>query len=113
MQKAIEHLIGQLDFGKAGAQACKFSERFFTVFSSQSLVALLPLLGSIEAEPDLANFFALRPEGREIAQVIRALKLLPGYRAVNDEPMAPDVFQDSVVSGRRSTPIMLGLQAVD
>ncbi len=53
------------------------------------------------------------PELQKFPQIARPLHHLPGHRAVDGDPVARDIFQDSIVGRRGAPDIVFGLQAVD
>jgi hypothetical protein len=70
-------------------------------------------LGREDAEPDLAHLGPGSPEPQEVLQVAGPPHHLCGDSAVNDDLLAPDVFQDSLVSGRGAAGVVLGLESID
>src|SRR5262249_24822933 len=62
---AIEHHSGKVYFRELRGGGGQLFEETLAVFGPQTLLRLLILLWSINAEPDLANFLAVRPEAGE------------------------------------------------
>ena len=83
MEVAVQNAVRHLDFWVTSAQAGKFGEGKLAILCSQPLVAAFSFLRCIETEPDSPHLLARGPESGKIPQVVRALELLPCYRAVN------------------------------
>src|SRR5262249_26290205 len=80
---------------------------------TQAFVGDLPDLRRVEAVPDLLDLRACAPEVEELAEVARAIQLLPRHGAVNGDLVTNDVFQDSIVGRRRAPRVVVGLKAVN
>src|SRR5258708_19525508 len=74
---------------------------------------LISYLRSEQAEPHLADLGPGGPVFQEFLQIAWPLHHLTGDSAVDRDLLARDVLQDSIVSCRRASDIVLWLQSVN
>jgi len=100
LQVALQDAVRDVHFGEKGAETRQFFRHPDPVVGPQALLARIPLLRRVQAEPDFPDFRSCRPESGKLLKIASTLNLLPRNRAMNGDAMADDVFEDAVVRFR-------------
>ena len=86
------HAIGKHQLWVSAAEGGKLRGQLATILLQEPLRARFASLRRIDAEPNTIHLDAAAPEGQELLQVIRLLKVLADDGAMNVDSTAGDVF---------------------
>lgn len=112
MQQRLCVAFRREEFWIEGVQPGKFSGHIRPLFRGESLRALFPSLGRVEAHPDRLDLRAIAPEADVLFHIALAGKHGSGDGPMNVHAPPTDILENPVVCRRLAPDVMVLRQAV-